>query len=89
MKNEPLSADEHLKIVAFTLLIIPSFFVIIGVIPAIILATGIYLTKKNKDFSGIEASTKAARIFYQIVMFPALLFAVIGTVNWILLSKTV
>jgi len=84
MKNEPLSATDHLKVVTFVLLLIPSIFpFLLGIIPMLIFAFGYFMMKKNSDFSNVEASVKAARIYYKIVIFLLLLVAVFGLFSFL------
>jgi hypothetical protein len=59
--NQPLTSGDHSKIVIFILLFLPSIFFGVGVIPAIFLIFGIFMMKKNEDFSHIETAVKAFR----------------------------
>ena len=84
MKNEPLSALEHLKIVIFLPLLIPSVFpYLLGIIPVLFLAFGYYMMKKNSDFSSLEVSVKAAKIYYIIVMIISILVTAYNLVSYI------
>ena len=79
MNNKPLSATEHLKIVIFIPLLIPSIFpALLGIIPVLFLAFGYYMMKKNSDFSSLEVSVKSATIYYKIVVFLSLLAAAVS-----------
>lgn len=72
MTNQPLTSNDHAKIVAFILLFLPTLLVFgVGVIPAIFLSFGIFMMKKNKDFSHVETAVKICRI-YIILSFPIL-----------------
>lgn len=61
MINQPLTSGDHIKIVIFILLLLPSIFFGVGVIPAIFLAFGIFMMRKNEDFSYIETAVKVFR----------------------------
>jgi hypothetical protein len=61
LENTPLASNDQAKILIFTLLFAPSILMLGGVIPAILLAFGIYMTKKNQDFSHIEVAYKNFR----------------------------
>ena len=54
--NQPLTSGDHSKIIIFILLFLPSVFFGVGVIPAIFLIFGIFMMKKNEDFSHIETA---------------------------------
>jgi hypothetical protein len=58
MTNSPLTSGEQAKVFIFALLMIPTLLVFAGILPAIFLAFGVFLLKKNKDFSAIETSVK-------------------------------
>ncbi|SEN89180.1 hypothetical protein SAMN04488003_1561 [Loktanella fryxellensis] len=77
MKNEPLIANEHYKIFLFLLLLIPSILLLVGIIPALALAIGYYLMKKNRDFSSIEASVKALNIYWKLIAVLTLIWAAV------------
>jgi hypothetical protein len=81
MKNEPLSAIEHLKIVIFLPLLIPSYF--FGIIPVLFLAFGYYMMKKNSDFSSLEVSVKAVKIYYIVVTIASIIVTLFSLVSYI------
>jgi hypothetical protein len=56
--NQPLSSSDQGKLLIFSLLMIPSVVFLVGVIPTIFLAFGIYMMKKNQDFSSIDTAVK-------------------------------
>lgn len=51
------SADQG-KLLIFSLLMAPSLIFLFGIIPAIFLGFGIYMMKKNQDFSSIDTAVK-------------------------------
>lgn len=53
-----MSSSDQGKLLIFSLLMAPSIFFLFGVIPAIFLAFGIYMMKKNQDFSSIDTAVK-------------------------------
>ena len=58
MQNQPLTSGDQGKLLIFSLLLLPSLVFLFGVIPAIFLAFGIYMMKKNQDFSSIDTAVK-------------------------------
>jgi len=58
LQDQPLSSNEQSKLLIFSLLLAPTIFFLVGVIPAIFLAFGIYMMKKNQDFSSIDTAVK-------------------------------
>lgn|SRR5690606_4005522 len=75
MGNEPLSSGDQGKIIVFAILMAPLALIIVGVIPAIILASGIFLMKKNQDFSHIKTSSKLFNIYFSLPLIGCLLAA--------------
>lgn len=53
-----MSSSEQSKILSFALAFIPTIFLIVGVIPAIFLGFGLYMMKKNRDFSYLSTGIK-------------------------------
>jgi len=77
LQNEPLSATEHFKVGIFLLLLIPAIFpLLVGIIPALFLAFGYYMMKKNNDFASVEASVKAVNIYLMLVAILLIIFTV-------------
>lgn len=58
MTDKPLNSGDQSKIIIFILLFLPSIPIGVGVIPAIFLIFGIFMMKKNEDFSYLETSVK-------------------------------
>ncbi|MCX9568573.1 SHOCT domain-containing protein, partial [Vibrio cholerae] len=58
MKNQPMTSGDHGKLLIFSLLMIPSLVFFFGIIPAIFLGFGIYMMKKNQDFSSVDTAVK-------------------------------
>jgi len=58
LHNQPLSSSDQGKLLIFSLLLAPSIVFLVGVIPAIFLAFGLYMMKKNQDFSSIDTAVK-------------------------------
>lgn len=58
MQNQPMSSNDQGKLLIFALLLAPSVVFMVGIIPAIFLAFGIYMMKRNQDFSSIETAVK-------------------------------
>lgn len=53
-----MSSSDQGKLLIFSLLMAPSIVFLFGLIPAIFLAFGLYMMKKNQDFSSIDAAVK-------------------------------
>ena len=58
MRNQPLNSSEQGKLILFAWLMAPSVVLLAGVIPTMFLAFGIYMMKKNQDFSSIDTAVK-------------------------------
>ncbi|MBO2671616.1 SHOCT domain-containing protein [Shewanella algae] len=58
MQNQPMSSADQGKLLIFSLLMAPSLIFLFGIIPAIFLGFGIYMMKKNQDFSSIDTAVK-------------------------------
>ncbi|NLD21684.1 MAG: SHOCT domain-containing protein [Bacteroidales bacterium] len=58
MQNQPMSSGDQGKLLIFSLLMAPSLVFLFGIIPAIFLGFGIYMMKKNQDFSSIDTAVK-------------------------------
>jgi hypothetical protein len=59
--DSPLNSSDQGKLLIFLLLMAPSVVLLVGVIPTIFLAFGIYMMKKNQDFSSIDTAVKYFR----------------------------
>ena len=53
-----MSSGDQGKLLIFSLLMTPSLVFLFGIIPAIFLGFGIYMMKKNQDFSSIDTAVK-------------------------------
>lgn len=58
MQNQPMSSGEQGKLLVFSILMAPSIIFLFGVIPVIFLVFGIFMMKKNQDFSSIDTAVK-------------------------------
>jgi len=61
LRNQPLDGSDQGKLLIFSLLMVPSVVLLVGVLPAIFIVFGIYMMKKNQDFSSIDAAVKNFR----------------------------
>ena len=59
--NQPLDGSDQGKLLIFSLLMVPSVVLLVGVLPAIFIVFGIYMMKKNQDFSSIDTAVKNFR----------------------------
>ncbi len=73
-----MSSSDQGKLLIFSLLMAPSIILLFGIIPAIFLVFGIYLMKKNQDFSNIDTAVKNFKGYTWL----ALLGCGIGSVYW-------
>lgn len=76
MTNHPLNSNEQAKIIIFVLLMVPLVIFLVGIIPAIFLASGVFLTKKNKDFEHIKTAARNFQIYCWLPLIGCLLAAV-------------
>jgi hypothetical protein len=56
LANQPLSSGDQIKLLVFALIFAPTVGFLVGIIPAIFLVFGLYMMKKNQDFSSIETA---------------------------------
>ena len=73
MKNQPLSSSDQGKLLIFSLLLVPSIVLLAGVVPVIFLAFGIYMMKKNKDFSSIDTAVRNFKGYTWLALIGCLL----------------
>ena len=68
MKNQPLNSSDHSKILIFSLLLAPSVVFGVGAIPALLLGFGVFMLKKNEDFSHIETAVKTSKVYITLLL---------------------
>ena len=68
MENTPLTSSDHSKILVFVLLMLPSIGFFVGVAPAVFLLFGVFMMKKNNDFSHISTAVRNAKIYLYIAL---------------------
>lgn len=73
LANQPLSSGDQGKLLIFTLLMAPSVVFLVGAIPAIFLAFGLFMMKKNQDFSNIETAVKNFKWYIWITLIGCLI----------------
>ncbi|HBK7246605.1 TPA: SHOCT domain-containing protein [Vibrio cholerae] len=78
MQNQPMTSNDQGKLLIFALLFAPSVVFMVGIIPAIFLAFGIYMMKRNQDFSSIETAVKNFKGY----TFLALIGCSISSIYW-------
>ena len=81
MIDEPLNSKEQIKVFMFILLMIPTIPALLGILPTIFLVFGVFLLKKNGDFSGIENSTKIVIVYLWILILIAAFLAGLGVLE--------
>jgi len=75
MKNQPLNSSDQSKILIFSILLAPAVFFIVGMIPALFLAFGIFMMKKHEDFSHITTAVRNFRGYALLLLLGSILFA--------------
>lgn len=75
MKNEPLSSTDQSKIIIFALVMLPAIFMIVGIIPAFLLLFGMFMMKKNRDFSHIKTAVEIYKGYFYLALTAASLCA--------------
>ena len=80
--NQPLDGSDQGKLLIFSLLMVPSVIFLFGVLPAISLGFGIYMMKKNKDFSCIDTAVLYTNNYFKFLKF----FCGIGSILFILVG---
>lgn len=76
MLNQPMNSSDQSKILIFVLLFLPSIAFGVGVIPALFLGFGIYMMKKNGDFSHLATGIKNFNGYVTLLLVGCLLSAV-------------
>lgn len=75
MLNQPMNSSDQSKILIFVLLFVPSIVFLVGVIPALFLGFGIYMMKKNEDFSHLATGIKNFNGYVTLLLIGCLLSA--------------
>ena len=65
--QDPLNSSDQGKLLIFSLLMVPSIVFLVGVIPTIFLAFGIYMMKKNQDFSSIDTAVTYFKNYFKFL----------------------
>lgn len=74
MTSTPMTSNEQIKLLVFSMLLAPSIFFLVGIIPALFLIFGVVMMKKNKDFSHIETSAKIYKYYVYLLLTGCILF---------------
>jgi len=74
MENTPLTSSDHSKILVFALLMLPSIGLFVGVAPAIFLLFGVFMMKKNNDFSHIATAVRNSKLYLYVALSIAVVF---------------
>lgn len=82
MKNQPLTSVEQSKIMIFSLLLFPTIFVFIGVIPVLFIAFGVFMMNKSKDFSHIETAVRNFRWYVMLIFVTSFLLALLSGLDY-------
>lgn len=68
MTNRPLNSSDQAKLLIFSLLMLPSIIFIVGIIPGLFLGFGLFMMKKNEDFSHIETATRNFKGYVGLIL---------------------
>lgn len=71
-----MSSGDQGKLLIFSLLMAPSIVFLFGVIPTIFLAFGIYMMKKNNEFSSIDTAVKNFKGYTWLALFGCALSSI-------------
>lgn len=75
MINQPLNSSDQSKILIFALLLAPSVVFGVGVIPALFIGFGIFMMKKNEDFSHVTTAVRNFSGYTSFLLVGCVLFA--------------
>lgn len=75
MSNQPLNSSDQSKILIFSLLLAPAVVFLVGAIPALFLGFGIFMMKKNEDFSHVETAVRNFRGYTSLLLVGCILSA--------------
>lgn len=75
MSNQPLNSSDQSKILIFGLLMLPSIGFLIGVIPALFIVFGIFMMKKNEDFSHVATAVRNFRAYVSLILIGCVVVA--------------
>ena len=65
--NQPLDGSDQGKLLIFSMLMVPSVIFLFGVLPVIFLGFGIYMMKKNQDFSSIDTAVTYFKNYFKFL----------------------
>lgn len=75
MNNQPLNSSDQSKILIFSMLLAPAVIFVVGVVPALFLGFGIFMTKKHEDFSHIATAVRNFRGYTLLLLIGSIIFA--------------
>lgn len=77
--SQPLTSEDQSKLLIFALLMLPTIpIVLIGVIPTIFLGFGLYMMKKNQDFSSVDVAVRNFKYYTYVCMFGSFITLVVS-----------
>ena len=82
LRNQPLDGSDQGKLLIFSLLMVPSVIFLFGVLPAIFLGFGIYMMKKNQDFSSIDTAVNYFKIYFWLSIVVAVFILFFWYDDW-------
>jgi len=82
LRNQPLDGSDQGKLLIFSLLMVPSVVLLFGVLPAIFLGFGIYMMKKNQDFSSIDTAVNYFKIYFWLSIVVAVFILFFWYDDW-------
>lgn len=66
MDNTPLTSSDHSKILVFVLLMLPPTGFFVGIVPSLFLLFGVFMMKKNNDFSHIATAVRNSKLYLYV-----------------------
>jgi hypothetical protein len=77
VSNQPINSSDQSKILIFGLLMLPPIGFLVGVIPALFLLFGIYMMKRNEDFSHVATAVRNFRGYVTLILIGCAIYAAI------------
>ncbi|MDR6739115.1 hypothetical protein J2X56_001101 [Herbaspirillum sp. 1173] len=79
MENKALSSGDQSKIVLFSLLMIPTLPLFVGILPVFFLLFGVFMMRRSGDFSYIRTTVKIAKGYVVLIMIVVVVILLIAT----------
>lgn len=83
MTETPLSSNDFGKIFVFALLLIPTVFIGLGAIPALLLAFGFFMMKKTGDFDHIRTAVRNYNIYCALAIAGTIVITIVSAYEYV------